>query len=502
MAESVQTGVIETKIPARLDQLPWARWHWVVVLGLGLVWILDGLEVTIVGTLASRLTSEDSLGISESQAIWAGSIYVAGACTGALLFGWLTDRLGRKRMFMWTLALYLVATVLTATSQNYVMFAIFRFFAGMGIGGEYSAINSAIDELIPARLRGRIDLVINGSFWLGTALGAMLSLVFLDESIFAADVGWRVAFASGAVLGLAILIVRRTIPESPRWLFIHGREAEAEEIVKDIEEEVERETGATLEEPEQSIKVRQRESIGFGRIAEVAFKVYPRRTVLGLGLFIGQAFLYNAVFFSFGVFLTSFYGVNDADIGWYVLPFALSNFAGVIVLGHFFDSIGRRIMVTMTYVVSAIALAVTSYLFYHGHLTTGTQVLAFCVIFFFASAGASSAYLTVSETFPMETRAMAIAFFYAIGTGIGGITGPLVFGPLIESGKPIQVVHGWMTGAVLMLIGGIIAWFFAVNAERRSLEDIAKPLTAEDAEAEESGDAPRRAGPRPSPSPA
>jgi MFS family permease len=430
----VELRTIETNIPARMDRLPWSRWHWLIVIGLGSVWILDGLEVTIVGTIASRLTEDGSgIRLTETQIGSAAAIYVAGACVGALFFGHLTDRFGRKRLFMVTLLVYLVATVATAFSGSFLWFGICRFFTGAGIGGEYAAINSAIDELIPARVRGTVDLIINGSFWLGTAAGALLSLVLLDEAIFAADVGWRLAFGLGAILGIGILLVRRYVPESPRWLFIHGRDEEAETLVTDIERQVSDETGQQLEEPRRSIKVRQRRAIGFGTVAKTVFKLYPKRTTLGLALFVGQAFLYNSVFFTYALVLDKFYGVGADQVGFYIFAFAIGNFAGPLLLGRFFDSVGRKPMIAGTYILSGALLAVTAFLFQSGTLNATTQTAAWCVIFFFASAGASSAYLTVSEIFPMETRAMVISFFYAVGTAIGGITGPLLFGRLIEA---------------------------------------------------------------------
>ncbi len=486
----VQTGTIKTNIPARMDRLPWSRWHWLVVIGLGTVWILDGLEVTIVGSIAGRLTEKGSgLEISQSQIGIAAGVYVAGACLGALFFGYLTDRLGRKKLFLVTLAVYLTATVLTAFSMNPLWFFVCRFFTGAGVGGEYAAINSAIDELIPARVRGRVDLIINGSFWLGTALGAALSVFLLNENFFAKDLGWRIAFGLGAILGIGILFVRRNVPESPRWLFIHGKEQGAERIVRDIEGQVEDSTDEKLPDADDSddyLTVRQRKTIGFGEIAKTAWTLYPKRFVLGLSLFIGQAFLYNAVFFTFALVLTDIVKVDTAMAPWYLIPLAIGNFAGPLLLGRLFDTVGRRVMITMTYVVSGLFLVLTGVLFNNGSLSANTLTLMWCIVFFFASAGASAAYLTVSEIFPMETRAMAIAFFYAVGTGLGGIIGPILFGRFIEQGRD-QVVNGYYIGAGLMIAAGIVAAFLAVNAEQRSLEDIAAPLSAEDAEREGAG---------------
>jgi MFS family permease len=496
-----ELGTVETKVPARLDRLPWARFHWMVIVGLGTVWILDGLEVTIVGSIAARLTEKDSgLALSDSQVLTAGSIYVAGACVGALFFGQLTDRLGRKKLFLATLVLYLVATIATAFAGSALYFYIARFFTGAGIGGEYAAINSAIDELIPARVRGRVDLVINGSYWLGAAGGALGSLLLLDTNIFAPDIGWRLAFGIGAVLGLAILIVRRHVPESPRWLFIHGREEEAERIVGGIEKEVEQETGEKLDEPGDSITVRQRKVVSFREIASTAFSRYPRRTTLGFALFVGQAFIYNAVTFGLGTFLVTFYDIDDGRVPIYIALFAVSNFLGPVLLGRLFDTVGRKPMIAGTYLGSAVVLVVLTILFVGGSLGLWGFMALLLATFFLASAGASSAYLTVSEIFPMETRALAIAFFYAIGTAVGGITGPFLFGKMIESGEEGQVAIAFFIGAAVMALGGIVELFFGVKAEQQELEGIAKPLSAEEAEGE--GEEPEREPPRPLPQPA
>jgi MFS family permease len=475
-----ELGKITTDIPARMDRLPWSRWHWLVVLGLGTVWILDGLEVTIVGSIAGRLTEEGSgLALTEAQIGIAAGVYVAGACLGALFFGYLADRIGRKKLFIITLAVYLVATVLTAFAPNAAWYFAARFLTGAGIGGEYAAINSAIDELIPARVRGRVDLIINGSFWLGTAFGAALSVFLLNEKYFAADLGWRLAFGLGAIFGLCILIVRRYVPESPRWMFIHGKEDEAEELVRDIEAQVEDSTEERLEGVDEDITVQQRKSIGFGEIARTMASKYPKRSVLGLSLFIGQAFLYNAVFFTFALVLTKILKVDDAVAPWYLIPLAIGNFLGPLMLGKFFDTLGRKVMITLSYVLSGLLLILTGVLFSNGALSANTLTLMWCAVFFFASAGASAAYLTVSEIFPMETRAMAIAFFYAVGTGIGGIVGPVYFGKLIESGRD-AVVTGYYVGATLMIAAGLVELFLGVAAAQRSLEDIATPLTAEE----------------------
>ncbi|MDX3613033.1 MFS transporter [Streptomyces europaeiscabiei] len=473
-------GVITTAVPARLDRLPWSRWHWTIVIGLGTVWILDGLEVTVVGNIAGRLSEEGSgLPITSAQVTgMAAALYVAGACAGALFFGRMTDRFGRKKLFMVTLLVYLAATALTAVSFSTWWFFLFRFLTGFGIGGEYAAINSAIDELIPSKYRGRVDIVINGSFWLGAIGGSLLSIVALNTDLFPANVGWRLTFALGVVLGLVILLVRRNVPESPRWLLIHGREQEAERLVGEAEEQVEAEKGRALPPAESEMTVHQRESIGFGTIARTVFSQYRRRAILGFSLFIGQAFLYNAITFGFGAILTTFYDVPTSDTGYYFAVIAAGNLLGPLLLGRLFDTVGRKIMISSTYLLSGVLLFVTAWLFGRGSLDDVTLTACWCVVLFFASAGASSAYLTVSEVFPMETRAMAIAFFYAIGTAAGGISGPLIFAELTESGVVSDTVLAFRIGAALMCAAGLVAAFLAVRAERRSLEDIAEPLSA------------------------
>lgn len=473
---------ITTDIPARLDRLPWARWHWMIVVGLGTVWILDGLEVTIVGNLSDALKGDTGLGLTSADIGLAGAVYVTGSCLGALVFGQLTDRFGRKRLFILTLLVYLTGTVLTAFSMNPLYYFAMRFVTGLGIGGEYAAVNSAIDELIPAKYRGRIDIAINGSYWLGAAGGALLTIPLLNPELIPAWLGWRLCFALGAVLGLCVLFVRRNVPESPRWLFIHGRERDSERIVSDIERRVAEEDGVELAEPEGSLTVKQRHTVSLARVARTVFAEYPRRTVLCLALFVGQAFLYNAFFFTFGDTLQTFLGVGQT--GAYIALFAVSNFLGALVLGPFFDKVGRVRMISGTYIVSGVLLAVAGLML--GGLTAWTLTSFGMAVFFVASAGASSAYLTASEVFPMETRALCIAFFYAIGTAVGGITGPLLFGRLIESASQAQdisgIAVGYYVGAALMVAGGVVAMFLGVGAERRSLEDVATPLSARDAE--------------------
>lgn len=482
MTADAELRTITTSVPARLDRLPWSRFHWRVVIGLGAAWVLDGLEVTMVGNVAARLTEDGSgLQITEAQIGLAAAIYVAGACLGALFFGQLTDRFGRKKLFMITLGLYLLATVATAFSFAPWYFFVMRFLTGAGIGGEYAAVNSAVDELIPARARGRVDLAINGSYWLGAAVGAAGTLLLLDDSLIPLNLGWRLAFGIGAALGLVVLLVRRNVPESPRWLFIHGREEEAERIVDEIEGEVRRETDQTLAEPEGELSIHQRHTIPFREIAHVAFTRYPKRAVLGLALFVGQAFLYNAVTFNLGTLLNGFYGVSSGLVPAFSIIWAVSNFAGPLLLGRWFDSIGRKPMISISYLGSAAVAVVLTVVFTSQFGGLWGFMVALSACFFLASSGASAAYLTVSEIFPMETRALAIAFFYAVGTAVGGITGPLLFGSMIESGDRAMVATAFLIGAAVMAVGGVVELFFGVKAEGQSLESIAAPLTSADA---------------------
>ena len=471
---------IKTRIPSRMDRLPWSSWHWLVVLGLGTVWILDGLEVTIVGAIGARLTEKDALGITEGQLGLAGTVYVIGAATGALFWGFLTDRFGRKKLFLITLAVYLAATVATAFASSFLTFAIFRFFTGFGIGGEYAAINSAIDELIPARVRGWVDLAINGSYWLGAAFGAAITPILLNPDLLDADLGWRLTFALGAVMALAILLVRRNVPESPRWLALHGRNDEAERVVADIEEQVKESTGRELPEARDELELRPRKSTGFGEIAKTMFKRYPRRSILGFTLMSTQAFIYNATVFTFTAGLAAFYGVSSETAPLYLVPFAIANFLGALILGRFFDTIGRRAMISATYFISAVGLVAAGILFNNDSVSVGVFVAILCATFFFASAAASAGYLTISETFPIEIRAMAIAFFFAISTGIGGAVGPSLFGKMIESGDRGQLFIGYLIAAGLMAIAAIVELILGVDAEQETLEDVAEPLSAEE----------------------
>jgi MFS family permease len=467
-------AVVETDIPARLDRLPWGRFHTLVVVALGITWILDGLEVTLAGALSGTLKDSSTLGLSNSEIGLAGSAYLVGAVLGALFFGWLTDRLGRKKLFFVTIAVYLTATAATALSWDFRSFALLRLLTGAGIGGEYTAINSTIQELVPARMRGWTDLAINGSFWVGAALGAAGSLVLLDPAVIDPAIGWRLAFLIGAALGMVIFFMRFWIPESPRWLMTHGYPQRAEAVVAQIERQSGSACGTRSGLPR--VKLRPRTHTPLIEVARTLFRTYPRRTLVGLSLMAAQAFFYNAIFFTYALVLTDFYSVPADHVGWYILPFAAGNFFGPLVLGRLFDTIGRKFMIGMTYSVSGILLAGSGYLFSAGLLSAETQTIAWTVIFFFASAAASSAYLTVSETFPLEIRALAIAFFYAIGTGIGGAAGPWLFGALIDTGSRSSVAGGYLLGSGLMIAAALIEWRWGVAAERRSLELVSRPL--------------------------
>ncbi|NJO22627.1 MAG: MFS transporter, partial [Sphingomonadales bacterium] len=447
-----RTGaIVETDIPARLDRLPWGRFQTLVVAALGITWILDGLEVTLAGAVAGALRESPVLQFSNADVGIAGSAYLAGAVLGAMFFGWLTDRWGRKKLFFITLAVYLTATAATAFTWNLWTFALCRFVTGAGIGGEYAAINSTIQELIPARVRGWTDLVINGSFWVGAAIGAAGTIVLLDPALLPVDIGWRVAFAIGAALGLVILLMRMWLPESPRWLVTHGRAEEAEKVVASIEERFRREGHTLASGPFTRIRLRARTHTPLGDVVVALFRAQRQRTLVGLALMASQAFFYNAIFFTYALVLTEFYGVRADHVGWYILPFAAGNFLGPVLIGRLFDTWGRRPMLILTYAISGLLLAGTGYLFALDALSAEALTVAWMIIFFFASSAASAAYLTVSETFPLEIRALAIAFFYAVGTGIGGVAGPLLFGALIETGSRASVFAGYLLGAALML---------------------------------------------------
>ena len=473
---SIDSRIVETDIPARLDALRWSGFHTRVVIALGVTWILDGLEVTLAGTLSGALKDSTTLRFSNFDVGVANSAYLAGAVLGALGFGWLTDRLGRKKLFFITLSLYLMATAATALSWDVWSYSLFRFLTGAGIGGEYTAINSTIQELVPARYRGWTDLIINGSFWIGAAIGAASAIVLLDPQVVGADLGWRLAYLTGAGLGLVVFVMRLWIPESPRWLMIHGYPERASAVVTDIERSVRGGRAIEAGTVWLTIKLRMRSHTPLGEVARTLFQRYRQRSLVGLALMVAQAFFYNAIFFTYALVLTEFYGIPSDRIGWYILPFAAGNFLGPLLLGRMFDSVGRRVMIAFTYGISGILLAISGYLFAIDVWSAQTQTIAWMVIFFFASPAASAAYLTVSETFPIEVRALAIAMFYAIGTGIGGVAGPALFGALIDTGSRASVFMGYLFGAGLMIAAAIVAWCYCIAAERQPLESVAQPL--------------------------
>ncbi|MBN8981094.1 MAG: MFS transporter [Rhizobiales bacterium] len=468
--------IVETDIPARLDSLPWSGFHTRVIAALGITWILDGLEVTLAGALSGALKDSTVLKFSNTDVGIATSAYLAGAVIGAIGFGWLTDRIGRKKLFFITLALYLLAIAATSVSWNLASFALFRFLTGAGIGGEYTAINSTIQELVPARYRGRTDLIVNGSFWIGAAMGAVAAIILLDPNVIDPEIGWRLAFLTGALLGLVVFVMRFWIPESPRWLMIHGQPERAKKIVAEIMRSAPSDRGNVRF---QTIRLKMRTHTPLREVAHTLFHTYRQRSFVGLSLMVAQAFFYNAIFFTYALVLTDFFGISSANVGWYILPFAAGNFLGPVILGPLFDTLGRRKMIALTYGVSGILLALSGYLFSIGVMTAQTQTLAWMVIFFFASPAASAAYLTVSETFPLEVRALAIALFYAIGTGIGGVAGPALFGALIDTGSRSSVFGGYVLGSSLMIAAAVVAWRYCLNAECKSLESVARPLAAQ-----------------------
>jgi MFS family permease len=472
-------NLITTNIPARLDRLPWSAWHTMVVIALGITWLLDGLEGNLAGALAGILKLPQTLGFTEAQIGLASTIYLLGAVVGALVFGYATDRLGRKKLFSITLVLYLSATAATAFSWNFLSFAFFRALTGAGIGGEYSAINSAVDELIPARVRGHVDLLINSTFWIGAALGSGASLLILKPGLFPVDLGWRFAFGIGATIGLGILFMRRHVPESPRWLLIHGQQEEAEKIVAEIEQKT-ADHPDKLPPAEGSIKLHVQDHTHWRQIWDAMAHQHRRRSVLGFSLMVTQAFFYNAVLFTYGLVLLRYYKVAPEKLGLYLLPLAMGNLFGPILIGRLFDTVGRRKMIALTYILSGVLLAITSWLFLHGSLTVATQAIAWSVTFFVASSAASSAYLTVSEVFPLEIRALAIAIFYACGTCVGGVFGPALYGWIVQTGSRTLLFWGYIAGAVLMAAGGLVEVFLGVDAEQKSLESIAAPLSSRD----------------------
>jgi MFS family permease len=459
-------STVQSDIPRRLDALGWSRWHKRVILALGITWILDGLEASLVANLAPTLRDVRALGLTGGEVGFANTVYLIGQVAGALVFGHLTDRLGRKRLFLVTIALYLTATAASGLAPNYGVFLVLRFFAGAGIGGEYSAINSAIDELVPARMRGQIDLAINGSYWVGVGLGAGLTLILLDPNLLSVGVGWRVAFGFGAILGISILAIRRDMPESPRWLLMHGHVREAQATMANIETRVGAPAGAF--EP---VAITVFGPVGIRHLLRTLFIRYRRRTILGVSLMLSQAFLYNSIFFSYGLILEKFHHVDKESVGLYIVPFAIGNFLGPLLLGRRFDQWGRRVMIPATYALSGVLLVVTGLLFIGGYLDALTQTIAWSVVFFFASAAASSAYLTVSELFPVELRGMAIAVFYAFGTLVGA-GAPLLFGIIVDTGDPMNLFAGYALSSGLMIGAAIVARILCVPAERRSLEEL------------------------------
>jgi MFS family permease len=469
---------IESYVPARLDRMPWSRWHWLIVISLGATWILDGLEVTLAGSLSGILTRRETLGLTDMEVGASATCYLSGAVIGALLFGYGTDRFGRKKLFFITVAVYLIGTALSGFSWNFASYALFRALTGAGIGGEYAAINSAIDELIPARVRGQVDLRINGSYWVGAALGSGATLLLLDPKRFPIWLGWRFAFGIGATLGLVVIFFRRWIPESPRWLMIHGRNAEAENIVDEVERKIVADPMLLPAHKSPPTKIHTRTHTPWREIWNAIAHQHRHRSFLGFVLMSTQAFFYNAIFFTYALVLMRFYGVPEYHAGGYLLPFAAGNFFGPFLLGHLFDTIGRKKMIAATYGLSGILLALTAWLFHAGMLSAQTQTLAWTIIFFIASAAASSAYLTVSEIFPLEIRAFAIAIFYAIGTLTGGVFAPLLFGWIIGMGSRSALVAGYLGAAFLMILGAIVELWIGVPAERRSLEHVAAPLSS------------------------
>lgn len=476
----VQTDrLIETDVPARMDRLPWSSWHLKIIVALGTSWMLDGLQVTLAGSLAGILEDKKALALTDPEVAAGASTYLAGAVAGALLFGYLTDRLGRRKLFLITLATYSLATAASALSWNFWSFALFRFITGLGIGGEYAAINSAVDELIPSKVRGTVDLLVNATFWLGAILGSVASLVLLKGTFLPPNIGWRVAFGVGAALGIGVLFLRLGVPESPRWLMLRGKEEEADRIVTEIEKKVAQKAG-DLPKPEgEKLKLRVRDHTPLNEIFKSMFQDNRQRALLAFILMVGQSFFFNAVFFTYGLVVSKFYKISAQQMPLQLVPFAIGSFFGPVVLGKLFDSIGRKPMIAATYGIAGVFLVLTAVPFANGMLTAKTLGICFTVIFFVASSAASAAYLTVSEIFPLEIRALAIAVFYAIGTLIGGVGAPYLFGVLIASGSRWHVAFGYLVGAALMLIGAGAEWAIGVEAAGKSLESISRPLQSQ-----------------------
>lgn len=476
MPDTPQNTTVETDIPARLDRLPWSRWHARIIFALGTSWLLDGLEVTLVGSLSGILESKAGLHLTDPEVTGAATTYLAGAVTGALLFGYLTDRLGRRKLFLVTLATYSLATIASAFSWGMLSFSLFRFFTGVGIGGEYAAINSAVDELIPGKVRGIVDLVVNGTFWLG-ATGGSLAAMFLLSGHVPQNSGWRFAFGIGGSLGIIVLILRLFVPESPRWLMLRGYEDKAGKIVGDIENRASHGDPGSLPQPEgENLKIKVREHTPLREIFQNMAGENRKRSILALVLMASQSFFFNAVFFSYALVVKKFFNVGDRDLPMHLLPFAVASFLGPLILGKLYDSIGRKPMITATYGIAGLLLAGSLFPFASGMLGPRGMGIWFSCIFFVASSAASAAYLTVSEIFPLEIRAFAIAIFYAIGTLAGGVGAPLLFGELINTGSRVYVAMGYGLGAALMITGAVFEHFIGVEAAGKSLETISKPL--------------------------
>lgn len=473
---AIEEQQVETDVPARLDRLPFSPWHRKIIVALGTSWLLDGLQVTLAGSLAGILEDKKALGLSDPQVTAGATTYLAGAVTGAILFGYLTDRLGRRKLFLVTLAVYSLATAATSLSWNFWSFALFRFVTGLGIGGEYAAINSAVDELIPGKVRGTVDLVVNATFWVGAALGSVASWVLLNAGIAPVNLGWRFAFGIGAVLGLGVLVLRLAVPESPRWLMLRGKEEDADRIVSDIEKKVSEQRGELPQPEGEKLKLKVRDHTPWKEIFHNMWFDNRKRSLLALALMVGQSFFFNAVFFTYGLVVNKFYKVDAKHLPMHLLPFAIASFLGPIALGKLFDSVGRKPMITATYGISGLLLIATTIPFASGSLGPITLNVCFSVIFFVASSAASAAYLTVSEIFPLEIRALAIAIFYAIGTLIGGVGAPYFFGEMIASGSRWHVGFGYLVGAALMLIASGSEWAVGVEAAGKSLESISQPL--------------------------
>jgi MFS family permease len=468
---------VETKIPARLDRLPWSRWHVRILTALGTSWLLDGLEVTVVGSLAGILTSPRGLSLTDAQVTAAATTYLAGAVFGALLFGYLTDRLGRKRLFLVTVATYSLATLASAFSWSFLSFAILRSLTGVGIGGEYAAINSAVDELIPGRVRGTVDLIVNGTYWIGGAAGSLIAIYLLSGHAIGGDQSWRFTFGIGGLLGIGIFFLRLAVPESPRWLMLRGQEQRADDVVQNIESKASRNAPDSLPKPEgDPLKIKVRDHTPWRDIFGNMLGENRKRSYLGLILMIAQAFFFNAVFFTYGLVGKTFFHVTDKQIPWHLMPFAAASFLGPLTIGRLFDTVGRKKMITITYGCAGLLLAATAIPFAMNHLGPKGVGICFSIIFFIASSAASAAYLTVSEIFPLELRAFAIAIFYALGTLVGGVGAPLLFGVLIQTHSRTLVALGYGLGALLMIVAAVCEATFGVEAAGKSLESISKPL--------------------------